>query len=75
MKETITETTGRVYKGLIKNLLIRDHQSICAVRDLHRFPNGIENHKNLIFLKVDFFEIQNSSLTKDISAVYDLIHL
>jgi putative NADH-flavin reductase len=74
MKETIAEAKGRVCKGLIKNLLVRDHQSIYTVSDLHGIPNGIENFKNVTFLKIDFFEAQNSSLSKYINAVYDLIH-
>ena len=74
MKETIAERTGCMYKKSIISSSVRDDQYISAVRDLHGIPNGIENHINVTFLKIDFLEAQNSSLPRDINAVYDLIH-
>ena len=74
MKERISETTGYLGKGMIISLLVRSDQGICSVRDLHRIPNGIEDHRNVAFLKIDLFAVKKFSQPKDINAVYDLIH-
>ncbi|WP_405604680.1 SDR family oxidoreductase [Polaribacter sp. Asnod1-A03] len=74
MKILITGTTGYIAKRLVLNLLEKNHDLVCCVRDLDRIPDEIEHHKNITFLKVDFLDVNNITFPKDIDAAYYLIH-
>ncbi len=74
MKILITGTTGYIAKRLVLNLLESNHELVCCVRDLDRIPDEIENLKNVTFLKVDFLNVENVQIPKDIDAAYYLIH-
>jgi len=74
MKILITGTTGYIAKRLALKLLESNHELVCCVRDLDRIPDEIENQKNVTFLKVDFLDVKNIELPKDIDAAYYLIH-
>ncbi|ARV05770.1 epimerase [Polaribacter sp. SA4-10] len=74
MKILITGTTGYIAKRLALKLLESNHELVCCVRDLDRIPDEIENQKNVTFLKVDFLDLENIELPKDIDAAYYLIH-
>ena len=74
MKILITGTTGYIAKRLVLNLLVSNHELVCCVRDLDRIPDEIENLKNVTFLKVDFLNVENVQIPKDIDAAYYLIH-
>lgn len=74
MKILITGTTGYIAKRLALKLLKNGHYLVCCVRDLDRIPDEIEYKNNIEFIKVDFLDIKNVELPKDIDVAYYLIH-
>lgn len=74
MKILITGTTGYIAKRLALKLLKNGHYLICCVRDLDRIPDEIEYEDNIEFIKVDFLDIKNIELPKNIDVAYYLIH-
>lgn len=74
MKILVTGTTGYIAKRLVLNLLKKDHQIVCCVRDLNRIPDEIESKKGIEFIKVDFLDTENVVFPKDIDVAYYLIH-
>lgn len=74
MNILITGTTGYIAKRLIPKLLEDNHTLFCCVRDLSRIPENLKDKKQITFLKVDFLEIENFKLPKNIDVAYYLIH-
>ena len=74
MKILITGTTGYIGKRLILQLWEAGHELLCAVRDLNRIPDEIENLDSISFRKIDFLKVDNVELPKDLDAAYYLIH-
>lgn len=74
MNILITGTTGYIAKRLAVKLLDQGHTLVCCVRDLNRIPDEIENHPNASFLEIDFLEVKDTKLPKDIDCAYYLIH-
>lgn len=74
MKILITGTTGYIARRLALKLLAQGHELLCCVRDLNRKPDQIAKHEEVSFIKVDFLDIQDVTLPKDIDAAYYLIH-
>ncbi|WP_417443765.1 SDR family oxidoreductase [Joostella sp.] len=74
MKILITGTTGYIAKRLVPKLINAGHNLVCCVRDLNRIPDDMTHNKQITFLKVDFTDIENVIIPKDIDIAYYLIH-
>jgi len=74
MKILITGTTGYIAKRLAIQLLQEGHELICCVRDLNRIPDEIESRDRISFIKIDFLDVQQVELPRDIVVSYYLIH-
>lgn len=76
MKILLTGASGYIGKRLLPVLLEQEHQVICVVRDVNRFPKeGIYLHKNISLFQADFLKSFNySNELDDIDAAYYLIH-
>lgn len=75
MKILLTGANGYVGRRLLPELLSKNHEIICCVRDRNRFGLDITTLNSITIWEVDFLEdVSFENTPKDIDVAYYLIH-